>query len=165
MSDLEAEMLKALDGKFFWEPSSTPIDFDGSSIEIRRAQRQFAGKNVKIVSTKISADAIDLLEGPKPAQKPLRGRQKAIEPVLNAIAKAYEISRDDLLRRSTSHKFSKAKHHMYWAILKYTPNMTYAEAGRILDKCHTTVLHGETMFKKNMDMEKVVEVERELGLI
>lgn len=164
MSSLEDEMLKALNGKFFWEPSSTPVDFDGSSVEIRRAQRKHAGKNVKVVSTKIAPDVVEIAEC-KPKPKPLRGQQKVLEPILNAVAKVYNISRDDLVRRTTSHKFRKAKHHFYWAILRYIPKMSYAEAGRILEKCHTTVLHGETMFKKDMDMVKVVEVERELGII
>jgi hypothetical protein len=34
-----------------------------------------------------------------------------------------------------------------------------------MGKCRTTIMHGRTMFQKKQDFEKVVEVERLLGLL
>lgn len=163
MVDAEAAMLMALEGKFFWEPTSSPNDVD-SSAEIRRIQRKIAGKGVKIISTKLGGEQINT-ESIKPMTRILKGEEKVLEPIIKAITKVYDVSPDDLVRSTTSSKFAKAKHHLYWALFKYIPNLSYTEAGRLMKKCRTTVMHGKAMFEKNMDMVKVVEVEREMGIL
>jgi len=164
MRDAEAELLAALDGKFFWEPSSNPDDKDnGNSLAIRKIQQKFA-KNARIVNTKRGPDVINT-ESIKPMKRVLKGEEKVISPIIQAISTAYDISMDDLLGKSTSQKFAKPKMHLYWALFKYIPNLSLAESGRLMNKCHTTVLHGRRMFQKNMDMMKVVEVERLMGVV
>lgn len=156
-------MLKHLEGKFFWEPSSHPGDPDAGSPELRRAQRAIAGK-VKIISTKIAPDVVET-ETIKPMRRALKGEAKVLEPLIMAISKVYKIAPDDVVRRTTSPKFATAKHHLYWGIFRYTTCSTFSEAGRLLGKCHTTIMHGVTMFHRNIDEQKVVDVERELGLV
>lgn len=164
MRNLEDEMNAAFSGKFFWEPSTNPNDRDvGGSVAIRQAQRKIAG-DVRIVTTKSSPDAINI-ESVKPMTRILKGEEKVLEPILRAISTAYDVSMDTLMSGTTSYKYSNAKFHLYWAMFRYIPGMSLAEAGRLLDKCHTTVRHGKATFEKNMDKYKVAEVDRLMGAI
>lgn len=162
MRDLEAEMNAALNGKFFWEPTATPDEpaTCNNSRDIRRAQKKFAG-NAKWVTSRNQVEIPD----PRPKVKNilLKEDQIVLEPVLKAIATVYGVTMTDLLGKSTSQKFNKAKRHMCWAIIRYIPGMTFAEAGRIMEKCHTTIKHGHDTFQSEQDFSKVVEVEKLMG--
>lgn len=163
MRDIESEMNAALNGKFFWEPTSNPGDKDSGSLDIRRAQRKIAGK-ARVVTTRISSDVVSV-ESIKPMKRVLKGEEKVLEPIVRAISEAYDVSMDNIFASSTSRKYAKAKMHLYWAMFKYIPGLSLSEAGRLIRKCRTTVLHGRTMFEKNMDMRKVVEVDRLMGVL
>lgn len=163
MSDLEAEMAKALNGKFFWEPTTVPNFFVCKEVdELRGAQRQHATGAVNVITARVEKDKSNV-NSIKPITRKLTGRTKAIEPVLRAISVVYDVAVDDLLARSTSRYHARAKTHLYWALFRYIPGMSYPEAGRILDKCHSTVLHGKKLFEKNPDKAKIAEVDKLMG--
>lgn len=157
-------MSKALDGKFFWEPTSAPNETSLSKevLDIRAVQRQFARGAKQITARRQKAVAVianTSLEGI------LDTDDKEVARVVQAVAKAYNVSTKDLFGKSTSYLFAKAKRHLSWALIKYIPCMSYPEAARILGKNHTTVLSGKQKFDSCQDFEKVVEVERLMGLL
>jgi len=165
MKSPEELMVEHLNGKFFWEHTVIQEETAESKdiVRIRQAQKRFARGAIDITTR--NRDSIVREKKAKVQKIPLRKDQKILEPVMNAIATAYEISVDDLFGRSTGKKFKQAKCHCYWAILKYNPSLTPLRVGDIMGKCRTTIMHGRTMFQKKQDFEKVVEVERLLGLL
>ena len=163
MSDLEAALAAHLNGKFFWEPTNNLDDIEESrdALEIRKAQRVFA-KGAKNITTRNKN--LKEIPAPKPKKISLAGDQKKIEPIVNAISYAYNVSPVQLMSRSTSTTLAKPKRHLYWALFRYIPDMSFIEAGRLMGgKCHTTVMHGVETFKANQDHEKIVEVDRLMG--
>lgn len=163
MSDLEAALAAHLNGKFFWEPTNNLDETEESrdALEIRRAQRVFA-KGAKNITTR-NRDLKEITP-PKPKKICLAGEQKKIEPIVNAISYAYNVPPDQLISRSTSTSLAKPKRHLYWALFRYIPGMSFKEAGRLLGgKCHTTVMHGVATFKENQDHAKIVEVDLLMG--
>ena len=132
-------------------------------VAIRHAQRKFA-KGARDVTAR-NRDSVSAGKKAKLQKIPLKDNQKILEPVMNAIATAYEISVDDLFGRSTSFEFKHAKRHLYWAIFRYHPNLKTSDVGDMLGKNHSTIIHGRAMFQKNQDYAKLVEVERLLGML
>lgn len=165
MKSPEELMAEHLNGKFFWEHTANTDDAPESKsvMDIRQAQKKFAKGALNVTAR--NKNPVVVKKEPKRQRIPLKEDQKVFQPIMEAIATAYDISVDDLLGRSTSYKFAKAKQHYYWAIFKYHPKLSSAEAGRIMGKCHTTIMHGRAMFHKKQDFSKVVEVERILGLL
>jgi chromosomal replication initiation ATPase DnaA len=165
MKSPEQLMAEHLNGKFFWEHTVIQEETAESKavVAIRHAQRKFA-KGARDVTAR-NRDAVNAVKKAKIQRIPLRKDQKIIEPVINAIATAYEISVDDLFGRSTSFEFKHAKRHLYWAIFRYHPNLKTSDVGDMLGKNHSTIIHGRALFQKNQDFAKVVEVERLLGLL
>ena len=162
MVDLEAALAAHLNGKFFWEPTSNPDDQTTCKdmLDLRKAQKEFS-KGAKHYTSRNKVEPPPAVVKVKPLV--LQEDQKVLEPIINAISHAYKIAPSDLMGRSTSYKFAKAKHHFCWAMFKYIPGLSYAEAGRITGKCHTTIMHGKEMFQKNQDFAKVVEVDQLMG--
>lgn len=163
MSDLEAALAAHLNGKFFWEHTAGNDDQTTCKevLEIRKAQKPFAkgAKNITVRGT-----VLEQVEAYKPVKKVcLRGEQKIIEPIINAICKVYKITAEDLLGTSTSQHFHKAKRHLYWAVMNRIPKMNYSEAGRLLKKNHSTIMHGAKEFHANQDHAKIIEVDHLIG--
>ena len=158
-------MAEHLNGKFFWEHTVIQEETAESKavVAIRHAQRKFA-KGARDVTAR-NKSSVGREKKARIQKIPLRKDQKIIEPVINAIATAYEISVDDLFGRSTSFEFKHAKRHLYWAIFRYHPNLKTSDVGDMLGKNHSTIIHGRALFQKNQDFAKVVEVERLLGLL
>jgi len=165
MKSPEELMVEHLNGKFFWEHTVIQEETAESKavVAIRHAQRKFA-KGARDVTAR-NRDAVSAGKKAKIQKIPLRKDQKILEPVVNAIATVYEISVDDLFGRSTSFMFKNAKRHFYWAIFRYHPSLKTLDVGDMLGKNHSTIIHGRALFQKNQDFEKVVEVERLLGLL
>lgn len=163
MSDAEAALLAHLDGKFFWEPTTHPEEPSTSRnvIEIRRAQRKFAGNAKQITSR--------TCEPVKPVWNPgkysLTEDQKPLEKMILAISEAYGIFVRELVGFSKEYRLQPAKRHLYWALMKYVPEMSYSQAGRILSRNHTSIIHGIEVFEAKYDVEKVAEVEHLMGLV
>jgi len=165
MKSPEELLSEHLNGKFFWEHTvgADETFISHNVLEIRRAQKEHSKGAVRITAQNKNVVALEKVSRRK--KIPLRQDQKILEPIILAIAEAYNISADDLLGRSTSYKFAAAKRHYYWAVFRYNPKLSSAEVGRIMGKNHTTIMHGRAMFQKKQDFAKVVEVERLLGLI
>ncbi len=163
MIDLEAQFADFLDKKFFWEPTADPDMSENREVmQIRRAQKKFANGAENIVPGRIAAS--ECVEAVRPMKVKINYRSKVIEPILKAISKAYNVSIDDLLGKSTSPKFAKAKQHLCWAMFKYIPRMSLIEAGNILSKNHSTVLHGKKCFQAEQDFNKIAEVDKLMGI-
>lgn len=158
-------MSEQLNGKFFWEHTVIQEETAQSKdvVAIRHAQRKFA-KGARDVTAR-NREAVSAVKKAQAQTIILRENQKILEPVINAIATAYEISVDDLFGRSTSFKFKHAKRHLYWAIFRYYPSLKISDVGEMLGKNHSTIIHGRAMFQKNQDYAKLVEVERLLGML
>ena len=165
MKSPEELMSEQLNGRFFWEHTVIQEETARSrdEVAIRHAQRKFS-KGATQVTTQ-NKDSVRFEKKAKTQTIPLRENQKILEPVMNAIATAYEISVDDLFGRSTSFKFKHAKRHLYWAIFRYYPSLKTSDVGEMLGKNHSTIIHGRAMFQKNQDYAKLVEVERLLGML
>lgn len=165
MKSPEEFMSEQLNGKFFWEHTVIQEETARSrdEVAIRHAQRKFS-KGATHITTQ-NKDSVGFEKKAKVQTIHLRENQKILEPVMNAIATAYEISVDDLFGRSTSFKFKHAKRHLYWAIFRYYPSLTTSDVGEMLGKNHSTIIHGRAMFQKNQDYAKLVEVERLLGML
>ena len=164
MSDLEAALAAHLNGKFFWEPTNNRDRVDESqyALEIQKAQRAFS-KGAKHITSRTKE--IEKLPDKKLERIVLNGEKKKIEKVLNAISYAYGLSPEELLSKSTSPRYSKAKRHLYWDIYKNVPGMSFERIGNLLDKDHSTIMHGVKEFQAKQDFEKVVEVDRLMGRI
>jgi chromosomal replication initiation ATPase DnaA len=165
MKNPEELMSEQLNGKFFWEHTVIQEETARSrdEVAIRHAQRKFS-KGATHITTQ-NKDSVGFEKKAKAQTIHLRENQKILEPVMNAIATAYEISVDDLFGRSTSFKFKHAKRHFYWAIFRYYPSLKTSDVAEILGKNHSTIIHGRAMFQKNQDYAKLVEVERLLGML
>ena len=165
MKSPEELMAEHLNGKFFWEHTVIQEETAESKavVAIRHAQRKFA-KGARDVTAR-NRDSVGREKKARVQKTPLRKDQKILEPVVNAIATAYEVSVDDLFGRSTSFEFKHAKRHLYWAIFRYYPSLKISDVGDMLGKNHSTIIHGRALFQKNQDFAKVVEVERLLGVL
>lgn len=163
MNDLEAQMAKALNGTFVWEPTTIPSVFISNEVnDLRRAQREHAVNAVSVITARAEKYKSNL-NSIKPVNRKFTGRDKVIEPVIRAISIAYDVSIDDLLAKSTSRYHARAKAHLCWAIFRYIQKMSYPEAGRLLGKNHSTVMHGKKLFEKTYDAVKVAEVDVLMG--
>lgn len=168
MSDLEAALAAHLNGKFFWEPTTDNTEPTSCKdvMSIRRAQKAFSKGAKQMTARKIAAER-EWEANPPPctgkANFVLREDHRFIEPVLEAISSVYCISIDDIMGRSKSYKYAKARKHLYWCILRYFPGTSYSEAGRIMGRDHATILHGSKSFNNNQDHEKVIAVDRLVG--
>ena len=166
-SDDEAALAAFLNGKFFWEPTTTKEDLLDSYaskdvLDIRKAQKAFA-KDAQNVTTKkkVTKSTAPI----KLQDRVLRGEEKIMEPVLKAISEVYGFTIKDLLGESKVYKFANAKKHLVWALFRYIPGMTTLEAGRLLKRCHTTVIYNRDRFDANKHFEKVAEVDVIMGRV
>lgn len=168
MSDLEAALAAHLNGKFFWEPTTDNTEPTSCKdvMSIRRAQKAFSKGAKQMTARKLAAEkAWEVNPPPRPKSDGfvLREDHKFIEPVVEAISSVYRVSVVEIMGRSKSYKYAKARKHLYWCILRYFPSITYSEAGRIMGRDHATIIHGSKSFNDNQDPEKVAEVDRLVG--
>jgi hypothetical protein len=156
--DLEAQMAKALEGKFFWEPTSSPSD-DKTPMQKEIYEAQKFGPR-KIVKSSIAI--IDETEAVEQFLKPRMLREaeirakpvKDLNDLRSIVAACYQVSVDDLLRHTNNKAICEAKRHFYWAAIKHFPEWSIAEIGRQLKRNHTTIMHSRNVFAKNMDKYK-----------
>jgi len=158
MRDLEAEMAKALDGKFFWEHTSLeePITA-GESYEIRCAQKQFAQPKVKI-TTEDSSDKINRIKAVVIEYKPklelvrqANSYKRSINKMLEVVSALYEMPTDRIISRERDYGSHAARHHFVWAIFRYFPQLHLAEVARVIDKNHSTAYNSRLQFDKIKD--------------
>lgn len=167
MANLEQEMRKALEGKFYWEPTSDPSDAPSPAEQIiRRAQRKFGPRKVikargpddRTIENKIAF-----------AKKALHVYREVFDKKADpftllkvVIANVYGIAVTDLLRQTNNNKICEAKHHFYWALPRFFPGLSIAELGRQVNRHHSVVLHSKKKFeaKKTSYMEEIEIVDK-----
>ncbi len=175
MRDLEAEMVKALDGKFFWEQTNDEERADCEyAKQIRDAQKKFWTIKKKTPEDKLRERMQRLSDAVE------RRKRKALELSMTAEAKAFDASVKFLIETLadiydvppsmiTSHRkdysASIAKHHFVWSILRYFPEVSLSEIGRMVGKDHTTVMHSRKQFNKlqYFHQDKVAAVDSLMG--
>lgn len=162
MGDLEAALAAHLNGKFFWE--HTEMLDEGSApdevVAIRKAQKKFA-KGAKHITAR-NKDLGNLNSG-KAMSRVLKGEQEMLEPLIKAVCEAYDVSPDDLMSHKRMWNITKARKHFYWAIFRYFPSVSLLQAGRLVGKNHTTVLHGRQSFEDDYNIEMVGVVDQLMG--
>lgn len=162
MSDLEAALAAHLNGKFFWE--HTEMLDEGSApaevVAIRQAQKKFA-KGAKHITARNKG--LGNLNSGKALSRTLKGEQEMLEPLIKAVCEAYDVSPDDLMSHKRMWNITKARKHFYWAIFRYFPSVSLLQAGRLVGKNHTTVLHGRQSFEDNYNIEMVGVVDKLMG--
>ena len=60
--------------------------------------------------------------------------------LINTVAKAYGFTYADMVGRNKSHYHVVARQHCYSALLNC--GLSYSAVGRMMDRDHTTVMHG-----------------------
>ncbi len=80
--------------------------------------------------------------------------------ILEAVARRFEITREDLIGRSRTYTINQARHIAMY-LLRTLTNRSYAEIGKILGgRDHSTVLHGVSRVEKLLAMD--AELRREV---
>lgn len=156
--DLEAEMIKALEGKFFMDPSCKASDeMNGMQREIFEAQK-FGPRKI-IRSSMAIIDETEITEGfirPRMLREAeIRSKKvKTIEDMKTVVAACYSVPKSEIEKPSNNKRACEAKRHFYWALMRHFPEMSSAEIGRQVGKNHTTVLSLKKAFEKNKDKYK-----------
>lgn len=147
-------MLKALEGKFFWEPSSSPSDQPSpDELQIRRLQKSFDKK--RKVMRSAEAVEVDVEKRAKSAKMAVENYRKiigksfdAIDCLKTAIAHCYGVDQSLILKKATRKELRVPKMHFQWALLRYFPALSISELGRQIGKHHTVIMHGRDCFEK-----------------
>lgn len=141
MYDAEAEMAKALEGKFFWAPgieSRAPSE----ELAIRKAQRKF--RNVR------KEPGEQVLDGEVPPwviQRLTNDDAGKIEYLKYAISVTYGVTVKDLMRQINDPKICRAKHHFHCALMRCFPEASLSEISRKVGKNHATLINSRKKFK------------------
>lgn len=162
MNDLEAALAAHLSGKFFWEHTEC-LD-EGSAppevVAIRKAQKKFANgaKNITVRNK-------DFIDAPPKTYKitNLKGDQVVLEPLVKAICEVYDVFPKELMGTGRTHKIAKARKHFYWAISRYFPSISISQAGRLVGRDHSTIIHSRDSFEANYNFEMVGRVDELMG--
>jgi len=179
--DLEAQMAKALEGKFFWEPTNRfdePVSKE--SIEIVRAQRKFqTPKETKYtpdVRVKAPVDRIRAMAEKR--AKILSERQERLECyrehvacisdlALEAVSEVYGYNPADVTGRTRDQHIMVARHHHAWAVKRYLPGLSYLALGKHLGRDHATIMNSMKKFEryKGIFADKVRAVDEIMGYV
>lgn len=158
---LEEEMASALEGQFFWEPTTKYEDpRAGLTCEIRKAQRQFAVKPKKIKK-----------DIPLPHEKAERVAERIaaqnripdeVRKIKDAILEFYGFSEADFEGGIPRKHLYPALAHYIWVCLERCLYISTAGLGRIIGKDHSTVIYHRNLFEKNKDkfIENIETVNR-----
>lgn len=168
--DLEAIMVRELEGKFFWCPNvDEEVGAGKMATEIRKAQRQFfTPKRVTEAERKAEENRrlAELLAKRKAAKD---AAQKSLAESLgflrSLVAEAHGLAPCDIVRKTTSPKAGVVKHHFMWCLTRYYPELSIAELGRQVGKHHSTVIHGRNAFEalKAKHADKIAVVDEVMG--
>lgn len=157
-SDVEAAMLKALEGKFFMDPSCKASDeMNEMQREIFEAQK-FGPRKI-IRSSMAIIDETETIEGfirPRLLRESeIKDREvKTIDDMKTVVAACYSVPKSDIEKPSNNKRACEAKRHFYWALSKHFPEMSAAEIGRQVGKNHSTVLSLKKAFEQVKDNYK-----------
>lgn len=179
MLDLEAEMAKALDGKFFWEHTATPdVCIAPESREIVNAQRKFAKPRKKTpeerrqeklnaLAQTIAREAGNGILICKVNHHLKSDLKKFSDRLAEVIAHVYEVTVPDVLSRSRSIKSNYARHHFVWAFIRYFPGVSMSEIARIIKKDRSTLVNSDEKFTAAREEyeDKVAAVDIIMGYV
>lgn len=154
----ELEIAKALEGKFFWERTTKyEGDTNKDVVAIRRTQKRFRPKESytkRYAPTKADELIVPVLTNREcPVQR--------LNKLKTVVASAYGIDPEDVMTRSTAQNTSQPKIFYMWAIQRYFEDITLAEAGRIIDRHHSTLIHARKEFDniKHMYADLIAKVD------
>lgn len=150
--DLEAEMAKALEGKFFWDPTSSPSDektpMQKEIIEAQKfGPRKIIKSNMAIVD---EVEAVEQFLKPRMLReaeiraKPIKG----FDDLRSIVAACYKVPVSEMIGPAHNKAVCEAKRHFYWSVVKHFPEMSIAEIARQLGKTHGTILHSRKKFAR-----------------
>lgn len=160
MRDLEAEMAKALDGRFFWEHTATPEDLTtGDSREIVIAQRKFQTPKRPPTEEEKKARLQSLVESKRKSGIAAKNVCHLSEVEVRAfadyltkvISDVYGVPDYSVRKRNSGPGYNPAKHHLSWALVRYFPNATITLISKSIDRNHATILHSCKMFDSMKD--------------
>lgn len=69
--------------------------------------------------------------------------------IITNVAEAYGFTYQDIMGRSKTHELVVARHHCYDSLMRC--GLSYAAAGRLMDRDHTTVIYGVRQHRERMD--------------
>ncbi len=168
--DLEAMMVRELEGQFFWCPSIDEGRSGGElSTEIRRAQRKFFVPKKKTDAEKRASERIRLEELAKSKKESRIAAEKGMASNMNflrsLVAEAHNVDPMEIAGKSTSPRIGAAKHHFVWCLVRYYPEVSIAELGRKVGKHHSTIIHGRNSFEALRDKhtDKIAVVDDVMG--
>lgn len=163
MSDLEAAMAKALEGKFFWEPTSgdEPMT-SGDVYRIRVAQRKFYKPKTKTPDEIRSEDLARLGEiiDRRRGTVAQVGEVNYLDPkemeqfsrdVASVIAEVHGVDVHAIAGRSRGNRAAFAKHHYPWAMIRFFPLIPLRRLAVAIGKDRATLYHSDEVFTKRQD--------------
>lgn len=158
MLDLEAEMLKALDGKFFWEHTShDDPKTSGDEYQIRVAQRNFYKPKAK-TPEELRSEELEKLKGVIQRRKGGVMQYNAVDTLkpedlkefatdlASVIADVYGVDVEEVSGRTRGMKSFFGKHHYPWAMIRYFPLIPLRKIATAIGKDRATVYHSDGVF-------------------
>ena len=166
MRDLEAEMAKALEGKFFWEHTSGDEPMTSGDIyNIRVAQREFIdGRTKEQIAAEKKEERLKRLRETIEREKERQisvcsvnhhlksDIKQFVSRLAEVVAEVHNVPLDIMLSKSRVLFAMPAKHHHSWAFRRYFPGISDSDASRFLGKDRTTIYNSEKRFE-NMAAE------------
>lgn len=151
-ADIEVAMLRALEGKFFMDPSCKASD-EMSDMQKEIFEAQKSGPRKLIRSSMAIIDETETTEGfirPRLLREAeITSRSvKTIDDIKTVVAACYDVPKSDIDKQSNNRNACEAKRHFYWALVQNFPEMSISEIGRQIGKVHTTVLHSLKAFER-----------------
>jgi chromosomal replication initiation ATPase DnaA len=170
MLDLEAEMAKALEGKFYWEPTSSPSgEKNAMQMEIYKAQKTGPRKIIKSNATIIDeTEVIESFVRPRLIEEIeiQKKNVKTLDDLRRVISATYGVKVEDITRHTNKPKICEAKRHFYWAAIRCFPEYSIAEIGRQLGRNHAVIIHSRDIFERRKAeyAEQIKYVDEVMGL-
>lgn len=179
MLDLEAEMAKALDGKFFWEHTATPeVSIAPESREIVNAQRKFAKPRKKTpeerrqeklnaLAQTIAREAGNGISICKVNHHLKSDLKRFIDRLAEVVAHVHDVSTDEVTSHSRKIASNYARHHFVWAFIRYFPGVSMAQFARLIGKDRSTLVNSDERFTAAMSdyEDKIAAVDIIMGYV
>lgn len=159
-------MVAALEGQFFWEPTTKyETSSVGFSAEIRRAQKKFVKKQPAMYKPQpLSDEKKERIKQNIEAQKSLPGN---IKKVRDAILDYYKLTERELEGDAGKKRLFPARCHYIWSVFRYNPEATFKGLGRIIGRHHATIMHNNSLFEKNKHLfgENILAIDKKMEYV
>lgn len=135
-------MVKALEGKFFWEHSRDGDERVPAELEIRKAQRKFRSKNTKDrFDVKIPMDErVNEITDKVRAHIKLTGKMDPFSILKLAVGFVHDVN-PTLITRSKRPETFVARHHYQWTCRRHFPDFSIVQIAKQIGKDHSVILH------------------------